>query len=452
MIRRLAFKAKTRTVGRTSLAVHDELRRNDRLGATDLARVGAARAIAHARFAMEHSAFYRDLYTSSGIRLSDLDDPDAFASLPFVDKAMLRDHFDEIRTDEATDANSAVSKTGGSTGLPLHILRDERFPARALEWRLFDWWGVNPWDDRGIITRHMLTGAAALRHDLQWLPSRRVQLDAFRIDDDSVTAFVKRWNRLRPPFLLGYGGGVLDMARRLSRLGLEFAPPKAIAVTAAPLAPGVRQEIESTLGAPCHDHYRSAEVPWIGGECAEHEGLHVFSDVRRVEIVDEAGRSVPDGTEGDVIVSDLTNRVFPIIRYRLGDLSSVRPGACACGRAHPRLGPISGRRSDAVRLPDGTTIAGALGHIFDEAPLSVRQFEIVQAADHSVTLRCIPADDRQASDAGIRRAEELLRVATRGLVPVTVERVASIPQVGGKMRFIRSEVPASAPGHGAEPS
>ena len=105
------------------------------------------------------------------------------------------------------------------------------------------------------------------------------------------------------------------------------------------------------------------------------------------------------------------------------------------------MGAISGRSSDAVRLPDGTTIAGALGHIFDDFPLAIRQFEIVQDADYSVTLRCIPSDVPEAQ-TGIDAAAAKLRFATKGLVPVTVERVDSIQQIGGKMRFIRSAVAA----------
>lgn len=145
-----------------------------------------------------------------------------------------------------------------------------------------------------------------------------------------------------------------------------------------------------------------------------------------------------------MIVSDLTNRVFPIVRYRLGDISSYRPGVCACGRGLPRLGPISGRSSDAVRLPDGTTIAGALGHVFDDAPLSIRQFEIVQDADYAVTLRCIPSDAPDGQ-RGIDAAMEKLRHATKGLVSVRLELVDTIPQIGGKMRFIRSMVDSSKP-------
>lgn len=442
MIREAAFRAKTALAGRASLDTYEEFRAMDALSPREITAVGEERSSAHARFAFAHSDFYRDLYSAHGFTADDLRDPDAFAALPIVDKAMLREGFDRIRTVEATPRTSAVSKTGGSTGLPLHLLRDLRFPARALEWRLFDWWGVEPWDDRGIVTRHVLTGAARLRHDLGWLPSRRVQLDAFQITDEAVIDFARAWNRVRPPFLIGYGGGVLDTVRRLVRLGIRLAPPRAVAVTAAPLTPGTRAEIEAAFGAPCYDHYRSAEIPWMAGECAQQNGLHVFADVRRVEIVGDDDRAVPVGTEGQVVVTDLTNRVFPVVRYRLGDISSYLPGECACERGLPRLGAIAGRSSDAVRLPDGTTIAGALGHIFDDAPLSIRQFEIVQDEDYAVTLRCIPSPGR-AAQAGIDAAAARLRAATKGLVPVTVERVESIPQVGGKMRFIRSSAPVA---------
>ena len=448
MNREAAFRLKTAVGGRSSTAAYREFLEMDALSPEAVAEVSAQRSAAHARFAFGHSPFYRDLYSAHGFTDDDLRDPAAFSSLPIVDKAMLRENFAGIRTDEADERTSVVSKTGGSTGLPLHLLRDLRFPARALEWRLFEWWGVNPWDDRGIVTRNVLTGAARVRHDIGWLPSRRVQLDAFQITDESVREFAQRWNRINPRFLIGYGGGVLDTVRRMRRMGLSVTPPAAVAVTAAPLSPGTRVEIEEAFGAPCFDHYRSAEIPWMAGECDAQSGLHVFADVRRIEIVDEDDRIVPEGVEGEVVVTDLTNRVFPIVRYRLGDISSYRPGRCACGRGLPRLGAISGRSSDAVRLPDGTTIAGALGHIFDDAPLSIRQFEIVQDADYAVTLRCIPSDAPDAQ-AGIDAATAKLRHATKGLVPVSVEQVESIPQVGGKMRFIRSMVVVREP---ADPS
>lgn len=441
-LKQAAFAIKVRAAGQASTVADAAFRTADQMSAEELEQLGADRAAAHARFAMKHSPFYRTFYGDHGFSPEDLTDAAAFASLPLIDKHIVRENFATISTDEANTRTAAVSKTGGSTGLPLHILRDERFPARALEWRLFRWWGVRPWEDRAIITRHMLTGGAKLRHDLQWLPSRRVQLDAFRITDEAVATFAKQWNSVRPAVLVGYGGGVLDTTRRLHRLGLSLHPPQAVALTAAPLTPGVRAEIEAGLGARCYDHYRAAEVPWLAGECERQDGLHVFSDVRRVEILDDEDQPVTDGSEGNVVVSDLTNRVFPILRYRLGDISSLRRDTCRCGRALPRLGVISGRTSDAVRLPDGTTIAGALGHVFDDSPYAVKQFEIEQFSDYSVVLRCITSNSPE-SPAAIDVAMSKLREATRGLVPVRLELVSDIAQVGGKMRFIRSSAPLS---------
>ncbi|MBC9227708.1 phenylacetate--CoA ligase family protein [Aeromicrobium sp. zg-636] len=439
MIREAAFRTKLLAAGRDSVSAYRDFLRADRLPPDELEGIGRRRVSELAQFAFAQSPFYRTLYGDHGFTADDLADPASFESLPFVTKSDLREHFESIRTPEATRRTSAVSRTGGSTGLPVHLLRDLRFPSRALEWRLFHWWGVDPWEDRAIVTRHILTGKTRVKHDLAWLPSRRIQLDAYRITDETVRSFAHQWNRVRPPFLLGYGGGVLDFARRAARLGLTLEPPRAIAVTAAPLTAGTRHEIESLLGAPCYDHYRSAEVPWLAGECQAQAGMHVFADVRRVEILDDDDRPVPAGQEGHVVATDLTNRVFPIIRYRLGDISSLMTGSCACGRTLPRLGAISGRNSDALRLPDGTTIAGAMGHIFDDHPLSVARFEIEQAADYAITLRCIPGSGPDA-DRGIAHAESILRRATKDLVPVTVERVDHIDQVGGKMRFIRSAV------------
>lgn len=438
-MRRAAFRAKVALAGRDSTAAHKEFLTADRLDPEKLETLSRRRAMEIARFAFGHSPFYETLYRDHGFDGAQLRDPDAFDSLPFVTKSDLRENFDSLRTPEASPSSSAVSRTGGSTGLPVHLLRDLRFPSRALEWRLFSWWGIQPWEDRAIITRHILTGKERLKHDLSWLPSRRIQLDAYRITDDTVREFADVWSRVRPSFLIGYGGGVLDFARRAERLGFDLSPPRAIAVTAAPLTAGTRHEIETLMGAPCFDHYRSAEVPWLAGECGEQSGMHVFTDVRRVEILDDHDRPTPAGDEGHVVATDVANRVFPIVRYRLGDISSFRTGACGCGRTLPRLGPISGRNSDALRLPDGTTIAGAMGHIFDDYPLSVARFEIEQASDYSIVLRCIPGQHPDA-EKGIHHAETLLRRATKNLVPLRVERVDHIEQVGGKMRFIRSAV------------
>ncbi len=440
-MKRAVFDLKVRVRGAAARRVAQEMRRAETLPLDQLLADQAATSAAHARHAFGHSPFYREFWGDHGITEKDLLDPAAFTSLPLLDKQTVRENFDRIRTDEATPRTSKVSTTGGSTGEPLRLLRDLRFPAVALEWRLLDWWGVQPWQDRAVVYRHVLSGREALKHDLQWWPSRRIQLDALAMDDASVDAFVRQWNKIRPSILIGYVGAVAELARRVTRDQLPFAPAAVVATTAGPLTEGLRQEIEQALGGRTYDHYRSAEMPWLAGECQEQSGLHLFADLRRIEVVDGTGAPTAPGVVGEVVATDLTNRVFPLVRYRMGDHTSLRRGTCACGRTLPLIDGVRGRVSDLIRLPSGRTLAGeGLTQLFGPYPGAVRQFQLHQQADSSILLRCVrgPAADGDESIAAVHRR---LVQLVQGEVPVRSEVVSDIAHVGGKTAFIISDAP-----------
>ncbi len=441
--KRAAFNAKKALLLRSSRKMYLELLRDERLEPGRLAAIQTERALRQARFAMEHTHFYRETYRDAGFSLEDLRDPAAFEKLPVVSKSDVRERFEDFRSTEATERNSRISTTGGSTGEPLKILRDMRTPTRTLEWRLFRWWGVDPSDDVAIVYRQLRTASQKRIHDLQWWPSRRFQLNAFMMDEARISGFFDEWDRVRPALLTGYVGGVAELASHLDRTGRKIAAPRAIAVTAAPITAAQRETIEAAFRAPVYDHYRSAEVPWMAGECAAHEGLHTFADVRVIEVLDEANRPAAPGEWGEVVASDLTNRVFPLIRYRLGDRTSVRAGTCPCGVGLPRIEPIAGRVSDVLRLPDGHVVPGeSLTQTFKSAVDVVRQFQIHQNADYSIVVRCVRRPDADPLGT-IEQAVDRVREIVMNKVPVRLEIVETIPHEGGKIRYITSDV---APG------
>jgi phenylacetate-CoA ligase len=418
---------------------------HSRLEPDVLHRLQAARAAAHAKFAMTHTTFYREHYGAAGFRPSDLDDPAAFGELPLVEKADVRARNADFVSTEANERTSKRSVTGGSTGEPLTLLRDLRFPARALEWRLMDWWGVSPADDVALVSRHVKTAQESRRHQLQWWPSRRFQLDAFAMTESSVTAFLERWQRIRPALLIGYVGAITEVAGMVVQGRVPRPhPPKAIAVTAAPLNLNQRQLIQAAFNAPVYDHYRSAEVPWIAGECQYQDGLHVFSDVRTLEVVDDDGRATAGAVAGEVVVSDLTNRVFPLLRYRIGDRGRYLDHPCPCGVTLPLIGTVAGRTSEVLHLPNGQSVAGeGLAQIFSLTPEAVRQFQIHQRSDYSidvsVVLNDVP-DARRAAEDGVARFRRVLREA----VPVRLCTVDVIPHDGGKVRYLVSDLEPAA--------
>jgi phenylacetate-CoA ligase len=451
-LRDLVFEAKLRWVRPGELSELRTLERNERLDAVTLRFLQQQRTAEIARFAMAHTDYYRERYASAGIAPRDLADPKVLESLPLVERADVREHHERIRSDEATPGNVQRAVTGGTTGEPLRVLRDERANHRVLGWRLHRWWGVAPADNKAVIWRDAATDFwKTIRHDALWWPTRSVSMDANSIDEPTTAKFLDGWERIRPTLLTGYVGAVFELAEFVKKSGRPIQPPKAIGTTSAPITPAQKRFISEAFGAPVYDHYQCVESPMLAGECAVGDGLHVFADSRWIEILDPHGRPVGPGETGNVVITDFRNRVFPLIRYRLGDLARWKEGPCPCGVTFPLLEPVRGRTTDVLRLPSGRVVAGVgMCAIFHPWPDAVRQFQLRQEADYSLTLQCVRGTDPDA-DAIMRRVADGLHEKMRREVPVRLEVVDAIRHDRGKQHFIVSKLAAAASA-GAEPA
>src|ERR1700750_308570 len=107
--RAAVLSLKLATAKRGTGRLYSELLGNERLPAPELARLQDERAASMALFAFDSSPFYRDLYTSAGLTREDLRDPAAFTSLPVIDRTLVKDNVEAIRTaDSASHGRSAM--------------------------------------------------------------------------------------------------------------------------------------------------------------------------------------------------------------------------------------------------------------------------------------------------------------------------------------------------------
>jgi phenylacetate-CoA ligase len=438
-LREAAFAAKRATLRRHAGRYFDELLANERLPRPELHRLVDARAVDVATFAVRNTAFYGPWFADRGITLDDLARGDAWDHLPILDRTTLKAHADELRSPELHERTSRVAKTGGTTGEPVMTYVDSRVPLLALAWRMYGWWGIEPWDDLARIGRWGFGRTEALKNVVQWWPTRQVYLDARLFDRESMGRFHRRLVRVRPPLLEGYVGAMLEFADFLESSGLDLPGVRAAATTAAPLTENARRRLESVFGVPVFDEYRGSEVNWMAGECAERDGMHVFADARRIDIVDDEGRPVEPGTVGDIVVTDLTNRVFPMIRYRNGDRAALSDEMCRCGRSLPKMRAPEGRTVDVLRLPSGGALNHGLLGMFGPHPDSVRMFQIHQLSDYSIRIRIVRGPEADA-ERNIQAAVDTLRERIHGEVPITVEYVDALPYTGGKIKFLISDV------------
>lgn len=115
----------------------------------------------------------------------------------------------------------------------------------------------------------------------------------------------------------------------------------------------MREYIKRELGVSLYDIYGLTEIygPGIGISCDENAGMHYWDDYVYIEIVDpKTLQPVPDGEEGEIVITTLVKEGAPLLRFRTHDISKIIPGECACGNKYPRLDIIKGRSDDMFKV------------------------------------------------------------------------------------------------------
>ncbi|MBQ2517000.1 MAG: phenylacetate--CoA ligase [Desulfovibrio sp.] len=118
-----------------------------------------------------------------------------------------------------------------------------------------------------------------------------------------------------------------------------------------PWTDAMRQTLEDKLGIDAHNIYGLSEImgPGCAIDCSEHDGLHVWEDHFLCEIVDpQTGEPLPEGEQGELVITNLTKQGSPLIRYRTRDLTTLITEPCRCGRTHARISRFAGRSDDML--------------------------------------------------------------------------------------------------------
>ncbi|MEW5736659.1 MAG: AMP-binding protein [Thermodesulfobacteriota bacterium] len=222
--------------------------------------------------------------------------------------------------------------------------------------------------------------------------------------------------------------------RMLSALRASGAGPdlalKTLILVGEPVPPEDRARLSGENGLSTWIHYGLSEVPGpaIAFECPAHQGMHLAEDHFYAEVVDpETGEPVKAGDPGELCLTTLTTRAFPLVRFRTGDRVREVPGACSCGRTFKRIEWLSGRTDHSVILR-GVKVSReqvffhmerALGFL----PKGLRLAKGRQADDDGLVV-LVGVDDDLFSDE-IKELESVMRKAAAVLrqelgIPVKV--------------------------------
>jgi phenylacetate-CoA ligase len=385
------------------------------------------------RHARDQVPFHRERMAQAGLDPDGIRSLDDLARLPVLTKAEIQSQ-GEALVARGMAGGLRRDSTGGSTGQPLVFHRD----AAAAAWieqaalRFRRWMDYLPQDriafiwgaDRDVPGSH---------------PPHERWLNSFSMTPERIEAFARELVAFRPVSLRAYASSLHQVAAHIRAAGLKAPRPGAIESSAERLFPEQRRLVEEVFGCRVFDVYGSREVPALASECPRHEGLHVFSDLRIVEVVRD-GRPARPGEEGALVVTDLVNYGMPFIRYEIGDVGAVLEAPCPCGRGFPRLSEVKGRIAGTITAPDGRLVHGEyFTHLFYGLK-GVRSFRVHQLRDGRLDVLVVPGPGLEPSDLDqvARRAREHLGAAAE----VGWRLVESIPLTPtGKHLFTLSDVP-----------
>jgi len=291
--------------------------------------------------------YYRDRLDDHGIAPGDIDGVEDVGRLPFTTAAAFAEQYPKGLFAVEDAAVRRIHASSGTTGKPKIIGYTDRdldvwkeVMSRGLSAA-----GVEPGDTfQNMAGYGLFTGGLGVHDAVEHLGATIVPTGAGQTQRQIELMLDLETDAIH--CIPSYG---LYLAETAEELGHDPAdlPVETVVYGGEASTEPMREALESRLGATAVDNYGLSEIigPGVAIECAEaQDGLHVWEDHFYPEIVDpDTGEPVPEGEEGELVLTTLTKEALPMLRYRTGDVTSFVPGECTCGRGVRRIDNITGR-------------------------------------------------------------------------------------------------------------
>ncbi len=337
------------TLGRPPIENHirdrEETLPRDELAALQLARLRDVVA------RVANVPFYREAFALRGItpkRMRSLDD---LRRLPFTTKDDLRRYHPLGFLTVPRDQLARIHGSSGTTGKPTFVA----YTAKDL----------TLWSDLcarflvagGLTSQHtvhvafgygLFTGGFGLHYGIEKVGAAIVPAAS-----GNTRRQIEIIQDLGAEVLVCTPSYALTIAETARELGIDprSLPLKYAHFGAEPWTDEMRQEIESQMDLLAFNNYGLSEVigPGVSGECAMRDGMHLQEDHFLVECLDpDTLEPMPDGEEGELVITALTKEAMPLLRYRTRDIARLDRSPCACGRTTARMSRVTGRTDDML--------------------------------------------------------------------------------------------------------
>lgn len=391
------------------------------------------------RHSYETVPYYKITLDRIGLHPEDIKSFHDYAALPVLRKEDLRNNLAALVSSSADVASRIENATGGSTGEPVRFFQDKAvFEAMHANFMLclsFAGWTpsdmvVNIWGNPRD------TMQSSLLSDLkQWLAGS-LTLNAYRYNQQTMDEWFGVIKRYRRVFVYGYVSVLTDLAEHIVGKKYRVSNVRGVMTSAEKLHADQRDLLSRAFGCRVFDQYGSREVPCIASEC-EHGGMHLLTHSAYTEFLPDL-----ESNRKRVIVTGLTNKTMPLLRYELGDYAFPLETVCSCGRTSPLIQMDIGRIYDFMVAADGSKIHGAYFVKIVKMLAGIASFQFFQNVPGKVELLIVWREDAEDGCRTLPHSLPAQVLADHGgSIELSIREVPEIPRtIGGKHRYIVCEV------------
>jgi phenylacetate-CoA ligase len=394
-------------------------------------------------FAARHCEFYRTRFAGVGLTEERDLTVENLELVPVLTKQEVQQHFESLLASGVSRITWRQNSSGGSTGQTVVLMQDAAY-REELDATTFVSDRMQGWDFGNRVAllwggpNDTRTWGNAKVRILSYLSNRRLY-DSFDMSAAKMGLYHHDLQRYQPDNIVAYAGSAYLFARFLLEQQLRPQYPRGSIITSAEtLTDEMRTSIEQCFRVPVYNRYGSREVGCLASECSRRSGFHLQID-KIMEVLDlQTGRPVFD-TPGRIIVTLLSNRALPLIRYDLGDVGVLTHKPCICGVNTPLLEKVLGRSSDFILAPSGRLIHGEyFTHVF-YGRRTIKQFQFVQESRTHYVVRIVATGELTAGHLDDIRQEIMAVLGSNADVRFEFqEHIPPLPS--GKFRFTISNV------------
>lgn len=393
--------------------------------------------------AYENVSHYQAAFDKAGISPSDLKTVADIRHFPFTVKTDLRDNYPFGMFAVSMTEMGRLHASSGTTGKPTVVgyTLDDVGRWSELMARSMAGAGIRPGDLlHNAYGYGLFTGGLGAHYGAEKLGCVVVP-----VSGGGTERQVTLIKDLGPTVLCSTPSYALNIAEVAEKMGVDIAqlPVRRGLFGAEPWSNELRSELDQRLGIKSVDVYGLSEImgPGVACECdTAREGLHGWEDHFLFEIIDpETLEPLPMGETGELVITTLTKKAMPMVRYRTRDITRLTDEPCACGRTHVRILRVDGRDDDMMIIRGvnvyPSQVESVLVGLDGLAPhYQIRLYKDGPLDAMGVDVEMLPGRARDTASLGVKAAD--VRHHIKSIIGVScdvaVKDPGGIPRSAGK--------------------